>query len=159
MPSSVALDVDSEEERGTLPPTTEKGSKESTPMDLTPEEVKHGKKLESSSSKNTVRGAAAKKTSNRHNDGPDSDFTSINPKKNAGFQMAPSDREQKDANRRDNRYGHRHSDANNQGHYNNQGRRQRKRQNKKKKTLFPPATMIAPLALNSRTMIRILTVT
>ena len=130
-------------------------------MDLTPEEVKHGKKLESSSSKNTVRGAGAKKTSNRHNDGPDTDFASTSPKKNAGFQVAPSDRKQKDANRRDNRYGHRHSDANNQGHFNNQGRRQRKRQNKKKMpSLFPPATWIAPLALNSRVMmIRIMTLT
>ena len=123
MPSSVALDVDSEEERGTLPPTTKKGSKESTPMDLAPEEVKHGKSRELISSKNTARGAAAKKTSNRQNDGPDSDFASINPKKNAGFQMAPSVGEQKDVNRRDNRFGHRHSDANNQGHFNNQGRR------------------------------------
>ena len=113
MPSSVALDVDPEEKEGTLPPTNEEGSKKSTPMDLTPEEVKHGKKLESSSSKNTVRGAGAKKTSNRLNDGPDTDFTSTNPKKNAGVQMAPSDREQKDANRRDNRYSYRHSYANN----------------------------------------------
>ena len=68
--------------------------------------------------------AAAKKTSNRQNDGPDSDFASINPKKNAGFQMAPSVGEQKDANRPDNRFGHRHSDANNQGHFNVRGRRQ-----------------------------------
>ena len=132
MPSSVALDVDPEEKEGTVPPTTEKGSKESTPMDLTPEEVKHGKKLESSSSKNTVRGTAAKKTSNRRNDGPDSDFTSTSPKKNAGVQMAPSDRKQKDANRRDNRYGYRHSYDNNQGGFNNQGRRQRKKHKKKK---------------------------
>ena len=134
MPSSVALDVDPEEKEGTVPPTTEKGSKESTPMDLAPEEVKHGKKLESSSSKNTVRGTAAKKTSNRRNDGPDSDFTSTSPKKNAGVQMAPSDQKQKDANRRDNRYGYRHSYDNNQGGFNNQGRRQRNKYRKK-----PPA--------------------
>ena len=76
MPSSVALDVDPEEKEDTVPPTNEEGSKESTPMDLAPEEVKHGKKLESSYSKNTVRGAGAKKTSNRLDDGPDTDFAS-----------------------------------------------------------------------------------
>ena len=161
MPSSVALDVDPEEKEGTVPPTNEEGSKESTPMDLAPEEVKHGKSHELISSQNTERGAAAKKTSNRQNDGPDSDFASINPKKNAGFQMAPSVGEQKDANRPDNRFGHRHSDANNQGHFNVQGHRHHKRQKKKKmQPLFPPATWIAPLALNSRViMIGILTVT
>ena len=46
--------------------------------------------------------------------------------------MAPSVGEQKDVNCPDNRFGHRHSDANNQGHFNVQGRRQRKRQKKKK---------------------------
>ena len=61
MPSSVALDVDPEEKEGTVPPTTEKGSKESTPMDLTPEEVKHGKKLESSSSKKNSKGGRSRK--------------------------------------------------------------------------------------------------
>ena len=101
-------------------------------MDLTPEEVKHGKKLESSSSKNTVRGTAAKKTSNRRNDGPDSNFTPTSPKKNAGVQMAPSDQKQKDANRRDNPYGYRPSYDNNQGRLNNQRRRKRKKQKKKK---------------------------
>ena len=44
MPSSVALDVDPEEKEGTVPPTNEKGSKESTPINSAPEEVKHGKK-------------------------------------------------------------------------------------------------------------------
>ena len=92
MPSSVALDVDSEEKEGTVPPTNEKGSKESTPIISAPEEVKHGKKLKSSSSKNTLRGAGVKKTSGSLNDGPDTDFASTSPKKNAGFQMAPSDR-------------------------------------------------------------------
>ena len=61
MPSSVALDVDPEAKEGTVPPTNEEGIKKSTPMDLTPEEFKHGKKLESSSSKNTVRGGRSKK--------------------------------------------------------------------------------------------------
>ena len=140
MPSSLALDVDPEEERGTLHPTTEKGSKESTPMDFAPEEVKHGKSHELISSQNTERGEAAKKTSNLQNDGPDTDFASINPKKNAGFQMAPSVGEQKDANRPDNRFGHRHSDANNQGHFNVRGRRQRKRQKKMKKDAAPVPT-------------------
>ena len=137
MPSTVEVNVDSEEKQGTLPPTTEKGSKESTPMDLAPAEVKHGNKRESSSSKNTVRGTAAKKTSNRRNDGPDSNFTPTSPKKNAGVQMAPSDRKQKEASsrrddvhrndtrhvekRRDDRSRHRYRRDNKQGHSNNQG--------------------------------------
>ena len=45
MPSSVALDVDPVEKQDTVPPTNEEESKESTPMDLAPEEVKHGKNL------------------------------------------------------------------------------------------------------------------
>ena len=45
MPSSVALDVDPEEKEGTAPPTNEEGSKESTPINSAPEEVKHGKNL------------------------------------------------------------------------------------------------------------------
>ena len=44
MPSSVGVDVDPVEKRGTVPPTNEEGSKVSTPMDLAPEEVKHDKK-------------------------------------------------------------------------------------------------------------------
>jgi len=107
-------------------------------MDLAPEEVKYGKKLESSSSRNTVRGAGAEKTSNRLDDGPDTDFASTSPKKNAGVQMAPSDQKQKDANRRDNRYGYRHSYDNNQGGLNNQGRRQRKKHKKKKDAVPVP---------------------
>ena len=51
MPSTVEVDVDPEGKQGTLPPTTEEGSKEGTPMDLAPEAVKQGKKLESISSK------------------------------------------------------------------------------------------------------------
>ena len=79
------LDVDSEEKEGTVPPTNKEGSKESTPMDLAPEEVKHGKKLESSSSKKQVRRAGAEKTSDSHTDAPDTDFASTSPKKNAGI--------------------------------------------------------------------------
>jgi len=52
MPSTVEVNVDPEEKRGTLPPTPEEGGKEGTPMDLAPEAVKQGKRLESSSSKN-----------------------------------------------------------------------------------------------------------
>jgi len=61
MPSSVALDVDPEEKEGTVPPTNKEGSKESTPIDLAPEEVKHGKKLESSSSKKNSKGDRSRK--------------------------------------------------------------------------------------------------
>ena len=98
MPSTVEVDVDPEEERGTLPPTTEEGSKEGTPMDLAPEAVEQGKKLESSSSKKHVRGAGAENTSNRHTDAADTDGTSTSPKENAGVQIAPSDQKQKEAN-------------------------------------------------------------
>ena len=125
MPSSVRVDVDPVKKRGTLPPTNEEGSKEGTPMDLAPDAVKQGKKLESSSSKKQVRGAGAEKTSDPHTDAPDTDFTSTSPKKNAGVQIAPSDRKQKDASRRDNRSRHRHSYDNKQGSFNNQGHRHR----------------------------------
>ena len=54
--------------------------------------------------------------------------------------MAPSVGEQKDVNHPDNRFGHRHSDANNQGHFNSRGRRQRKRQKKMKKDAAPVPT-------------------
>ena len=74
MPSSVGVDVDPVDKRGTVPPTNEEGSKESTPMDLAPEVVKQGKKLESSSSKKQVRGTGAEKTSDSHTDAPDTDF-------------------------------------------------------------------------------------
>ena len=70
MPTGVALDVDPEAKKGTVPPTNEEGRKKRTPINSAPEEVKKGKKLESNSSKNTIRGAASKKTSNRLNDGP-----------------------------------------------------------------------------------------
>ena len=132
MPTGVALDVDPEAKEGTVPPTNEEGRKKRTPINSAPEEVKKGKKLESNSSKNTIRGAASKKTSNRLNDGPDTDFASTSPKKNDGVQMAPSDRKQKDDNRRDNRYGYRASYDNNQGGSNYQGRRQRRKKKKKK---------------------------
>ena len=137
MPSSVGVDVDPVKKRGTLSPTNEEGSQESTPMDLAPEAVKQGKKLESSSSKK-VRGAGAENTSDRLTDAPDTDFASTSPKKNARVQIAPSDGKQKDANCRDNRYGYRPSYDNNQGGFNNQGRRQRKRQKKKKDAVPVP---------------------
>ena len=105
MPTGVALDVDPEAKEGTVPPTNEEGRKKRTPINSAPEEVKKGKKLESNSSQNTIRGVGAKQTSNRLDNGPDTDFASTSPKKNAGVQMAPSDQKQKDANRRDNRYG------------------------------------------------------
>jgi hypothetical protein len=52
MPSSVGVDVDPVEKRGTVPPTNEEGSKESTPMDLAPEEVEKGKNLNQAPAKN-----------------------------------------------------------------------------------------------------------
>ena len=61
MPSSVALDVDPEAKEGTVPPTNEEGRKKSTPINSAPEEVKKGKKLESNSSKNTIRGQHQKR--------------------------------------------------------------------------------------------------
>jgi len=134
MPSSVALDVDSVEKQGTVPPTNEEESKVSTAMDLAPGEVKHGKKLESSSSKKQVRGSGAENTSDRLTNAPDTDFASTNLKKNAGVQIAPSDRKQKDASRRDNRFRHRHSYDNKQGSFNNQGCRWRNKYRK-----IPPA--------------------
>ena len=138
MPTGVALDVDPEVKEGTVPPTNKEGRKKSTPINSAPEEVKKGKKLESNSSQNKIRGVGAKQTSNRLDDGPDTDFASTSPKKNAGVQMAPSDQKQKDANRRDNRYGYRHSYANNQGRFNNQRSRQRRRQKKKKDAVPVP---------------------
>ena len=74
MPTDVALDVDPEAKEGTVPPTNEEGRKKSTPINSAPEEVKKGKKLESNSSQNTIRGVGAKQTSNRLDDGPDTDF-------------------------------------------------------------------------------------
>jgi len=97
MPSTVEVDVDPEGKQGILPPTTEEGSKEGTPMDLVPEAVKQSKKLESSSSKKQVKGAGAEKTSNHHTDAADTDGTSTSPKKNAGVQIALSQRKQKEA--------------------------------------------------------------
>ena len=95
MPTGVALDVNPEAKEGTVPPTNEEGRKKSTPINAAPEEVKKGKKLESNSSQNTIRGVRAKQTSNRLDDGPDTDFASTSPKKNAGVQLAPSDGKQK----------------------------------------------------------------
>ena len=138
MPSSVEADVDPEEKRGTLSPTNEEGGKEGTRMDLAPEAVKLGKKLESSSSNNQVRGAGAEKTTNRHIDAVDTDDTSTCPKKNAGVQIAPSKRKQKGASsrrndgyrndtcraekRRDDRYRHSYRRNNEQGRFNNHAR-------------------------------------
>jgi hypothetical protein len=45
MPSSVGVDVDPVEKRGTVPPTNEEGRKNSTLINSAPEEVKKGKKL------------------------------------------------------------------------------------------------------------------
>jgi len=127
------------EKEGTVPPTNEEGSKESTAMDLVPEEVKHGKKLESSSRKKQVRGAGAENASDRLTDAPDTDFASTSPKNNnAGVKIAPSDGKQKDDSRRDNRYGHRHSYNSNQGSLNNQGRRQRNKRRKKPRAAAAP---------------------
>ena len=77
--STVEVDVDTEAERGTIPPTAEEGSKEGTPMDLAPEVVQQSKKSESSSSKKQVMGEGAENSSNTNSKATDTEHTSKGP--------------------------------------------------------------------------------